>query len=256
LLMAQDVSSIAWNAERTVQCVLAALASSTNMDNIKSIGIELDLPLHKDYSESWYTDQSDEDLQAAKDNLAEANVKVKAEELLKNEAENNLTLQKNKLTALKTERDNNATRLNNELLSTREYDFTVDAEPPGPDYDTPVVAKQIEVDEVKATLEESTKAHKFASEKEESLKEHFGSLEAEKNAADESGKRSQRLLLGSVGVGIAMLSSLVYPIKVELRRVSPRDEIKEGLADVAALYVPQLEAVRLSEACLVISRKW
>ena len=77
--------------------------------------------------------------------------------------------------------------------------------------------------------------------------------------AAESTKRSLRLLLGSVGIGMAMLSALVSSanIRVELRSVlaTPVSMTADQPND-ASLRFARSAAVRLSEACLLISQTW
>ena len=79
--------------------------------------------------------------------------------------------------------------------------------------------------------------------------------------ADEAVQRAKRVLLGAVGIGMAMASALVFPIRLQLRRLSVASGDARGLFPVGdgpypgvAKRFSKCGAVRLSEACLIISQ--
>lgn len=244
LEMAHEVSSIAWNAERVLQCVVAALASAKGMNNLETIGIELALPSHADYLESWYNKRPQED-----ENEALRNLKAQRERL---------QLARQKQTSAKVKKENLAEQLKN-------------FEKANP----PLIVDGREITDVKnepewqriaselATAETALEAADMAVALEVNAEQlELLAVQAARSAivqAAESTKRSLRLLLGSVGIGMAMLSALVSSanIRVELRSVlaTPVSMTADQPND-ASLRFARSAAVRLSEACLLISQTW
>ena len=224
--MAHEVSSLAWNAERVVQCVVAALASARGMNGLETIGIELEFPSHENYLESWYNQRPQETLDAARRTLEEkerALVQVKSVQV-----------------GMEVERGDLAAQLNASS-------------------EAPTTGQTLALADATDRKAMADAAYNRALQARNRARVDLDVATADLRAADESKERSQRLLLGSVGIGMAMLSALVSPanVRVELRAVSatPAGMTENGPND-ASLRFARCEAVRLSEACLAISQTW
>lgn len=225
LEMAHEISSLAWNAERVVQCAVAALASARGVNDLETIGIELELPSHENYLESWYNQRPQETLDAARRTLEEK--------------ERGLVQAKAVQADMEVKRGDLAVQLNAESA--------------------PTTAQVVALAAATSRKASADAVYDGAVQARDRARAHLDAETASFETADESTKRSQRLLLGSVGIGMAMLSALVSPakVRVELRAVSatPVGMPRNGPADASARFA-RCEAVRLSEACLAISQTW
>ena len=245
LEMAHEVSSIAWNAERVAQCVMAALASKRDMNGMDTVCIELTIPDHTEYLESWYNKRPQEKLDEARRNIEE---KVQA-----------LHMAQQQMTNAIVARENSAKEL---AEFTKAHDTqTVDGKELSPlDNDPTWERLNGALENADGNLKTTKEAHEGAKNAKDDAGDNLVTLVRNVAEAKESTKRSQRLLLGSVGVGMAMLSALLLPIRVELKGpvllsmdVDAITAVKRS-AELSAERYAECEAVRLSEACLVISQ--
>ena len=252
--MAHEVSSIGWNAERVLQSIVAALACANALDGSideMTIGIELVLPSFADYADSWYkrrvqarTDGPQRALDRAK--LKHSNAKLLATyvQMLKQTIEQ---LEQREQALQNTPAG--PTVLQQELQDVRgalpALQWWLDNRLGGDQ------AQQIADDDVAET--------------EQAMQEAERELQAAKEEltldADEAVQRAKRVLLGAVGIGMAMASALVFPIRLQLRRLSVASGDARGLFPVGdgpypgvAKRFSKCDAVRLSEACLIISQ--
>ena len=239
--MAHEVSSIAWNAERVVQCVVAALASAKGTNDLDTIGIELILPDDANYLESWYNKQPQEAVDRALRNLAQK----KSDLDVANQVWTSVTVRKQDIrTAMQTLAKNyKSPKVQGVALT--------------------LVTEEPEYKELERQLADTELALEAARQSydrhEQAVREAQNELNNARRAFDEAGastKRSQRVLLGSVGIGMAMLSALVASagVRVEMRFASVRPEGVATGADEVAARCNKCEAMRLSEACLLISQ--
>ena len=237
LEMAHEVSSIAWNAERVVQCVVAALASARGVNDIDTICIELTIPHHAEYLETWYNKRPEQTLDTARGAHKERQAETLKALLSKNRASEKLKLSKGALSLQEDPQDQQA------------GPGTFDKDP---DAAKKYKALKEAVETAEGLAERADEAYKDAARKEEKTGAAVKEAQTANEEAKASTKRSQRLLLGSVGVGMAMLSALLLPIHVELRGLVPPN-VDVDATKVAERYA-ECKAVRMSEACLVISQ--
>jgi len=252
--MAHEVSSIGWNAERVLQSIVAALACANALDGSvdkMTIGIELVLPSFADYADSWYkrrvqarTDGPQRALDRAKVKHSNAKLLATYVQMLKQTIE--------QLEQREKELQNTPagpTVLQQELQDVRDALPALQwwlANRLGGDQ-----AESIADANVAETLQEMQEA-------EQALKAAKEELTRD---ADEAVQRAKRVLLGAVGIGMAMASALVFPIRLQLRRLSVASGDARGLFPVGdgpypgvAKRFSKCGAVRLSEACLIISQ--
>ena len=246
LEMAHEVASLAWNAERVVQCVVAALASAKGMNSMETIGIELELPSHENYRESWYIKQPREGVDAALRDLKKCTQDLKKAEMRKASAT--------------MEREDLAAKLRSVEAA---HDAAVDPGPAGllqdvkdePEWQR-IASKLADARRVAEAYDATYARYEI---RQRNAQARLAAARVDFDRANESTKRSLRLLLGSVGVGMAMLSALVSSanIRVELRLVSATPVgITADKPNDASLRFARSAAVRLSEACLLISQTW
>jgi len=249
LEMAHEVSSIAWNAERVVQCVVAALASARGVNDIDTVCIELTIPHHAEYLETWYNKRPQQTLDTARGVHKESQTETQNALLSKNRASEEL---KQREDVLLSQQDTQA--LQEAGPSTYANDD---------DAKEKYKALKEAVETAKGLAERADKAYEDAAQKESEAGASVKEAQTANEEANASTKRSQRLLLGSVGVGMAMLSALVGSanVQVKLVKVEPtpegmtEDHNGINLDKIRKQYA-QCAAVRLSEACLLISQTW
>lgn len=261
LEMAHEVSSIAWNAERVVQCVVAALASANlNEDAINGIiCIDLQLPSYVEYRESWYNRRANQ----ATDSFRRRRNETKL-------AYTNSRLALMRVKSIAAERKSAEEELGKvrEALKNIQFDPTKKEE-------AAVLKAQAEVQEALTkrleaedqqlqTLYGTTKALgrstniagwrcALAHEQLELAKRRLAS------EAEVAAYRAKQMLLGAVGIGMAMVSKLVSPMRVRLRALLLHEEDNAPYETPWALIrvhrrFASCEAVRLSEACVAISQ--
>ena len=223
--IAQEVSTIAWNAERVVQCVVAALASAEGANDLQTVGLELELPSHDQYRESWYNEQQQYEV----DDLRQIEQDVKDEEtdVFLQLAEGRATLHQLEEELKELKKQNRSTNL-----------------------------KEAQINAAQINEKIYQDAYEHIQQKKKLVEEWVKIREQRVAFVNESSKRSQRLLLGSVGLAMAMLAELIRPVRVALRLVEGSGSIEAEKLDPVAERFARCEAVRLSEACIVISQKW
>ena len=252
--MAHEVSSIGWNAERVLQSIVAALACANALDGSideMTIGIELVLPSFADYADSWYkrrvqarTDGPQRALDRAKVKHSNAKLLATYVQMLKQTIEQ---LEQREQALQNTPAG--PTVLQQELQDVR------DALP----------ALQWWLDNRLGGDQAQQIADAGVAETEQAMQEAERALQAAKEEltldADEAVQRAKRVLLGAVGIGMAMASALVFPIRLQLRRLLVASGDARGLFPVGdgpypgvAKRFSKCDAVRLSEACLIISQ--
>ena len=254
--MAHEVSSIGWNAERVLQSIVAALACANALDGSidkMTIGIELLLPSFADYADSWYnrrvqarTDGPQRALNRAKVSRTSAKLLAHYVKTLKG-ALNDAKKERDELEA--DQRKGDDTRaLQDKLQQTNDAIANIEQLLGGLGGDN---AEQIAEDRVADALQRVQGIEQALQEAKEELRRD----------ADEAVQRSKRVLLGAVGIGMAMASALVFPIRLQLRRLMVASGDARGLFPVGDGPYPSVakrfrkcDAVRLSEACLVISQ--
>lgn len=254
--MAHEVSSIGWNAERVLQSIVAALACANALDGSideMTIGIELVLPSFADYVDSWYnrrvqarTDGPQRALDHAKVKHSNAKHLVTYVRMLKQTIEQ---LEKREQALVVMDFPAGPTVWQEELQDVRDalpaLRWWLDNRLEG------AQAEQIADANVTETLQEMQEAEQALNVAKQELTRD----------ADEAVQRAKRVLLGAVGIGMAMASVLVSPIRLQLRRLSVASDDAPGLFPVGDGPYPDVakrfgkcDAVRLSEACLVISQ--
>jgi hypothetical protein len=246
LEMAHEVSSIAWNAERVVQCVVAALASARGVNDIDTVCIELTIPHHAEYLETWYNKRPQQTLDTARGAHKESQTETQNALLSKNLASDKLQLSKGVLLLQQDPQDQQA----------GPGTFAQD-----PDATKKYKALKEAVETAEGLAKRADKEYEDAAQKESEAGASVKEAQTANEEANASTKRSQRLLLGSVGVGMAMLSALVDSanVQVKLVKVEPtpegmtEDHNGINLDKITKQYA-QCAAVRLSEACLLISQ--
>jgi len=250
LEMAHEVSSIAWNAERVVQCVVAALASARGVNDIDTVCIELTIPHHAEYLETWYNKRPQQTLDTARGAHKESQTETQNALLSKNRASEELKQLEDALRAKKAELKADA-------------GLTIGIDDEHPDDDNAVKKLGDEITKATRASGLAEVEHMKAAQKEREAKASAKEAQTANEEAEASTKRSQRLLLGSVGVGIAMLSALVGSANVHVKLVKV-EATPEGMTedhnginlDKIRKQYAQCAAVRLSEACLLISQTW
>ena len=272
--MTHEVSSLAWNAERVLQSIIAALASARDVnDAMKVIAIDMYLPSFKDYAQSWYNQRVNEKtdkLQLAynRANLAHENAKrnKRYEESILDELEtkkkqideldNKVAADNKKGTADPNEASilKQAERAYEALKKKRVAILKSYSLAPSGDSkrDNQLLLNH---------LDEQVKQREKGEE--EAMKELKAAKTSLEHDAREAEHRASRMLIGAVGIGMAMASAIVFPMRVYLRRldIDKHNElgIMEGVDKADAKVAKKFEsceAVRLSEACLVISQWW
>lgn len=282
LQLSACVSSIAWNAERVVQAVVAALASADSDASFDAIEIALELPPDGTQRSHWYskpiasfqttqTQRRREELALA--NIALLDLYVKNQLVTLRDAIYELE-QKNAMSnavgqldaALKAVQANEADK--DWVTRAKAHDAVLDAlndagAPWRSDLDD---AKQNVLAKHVATIASTQAALVALLEIVAGTDQRIGGaqkllqvvprgvpvLEAE-GTGDET---SRRALVGALGLGMAMLAPLLQGVRVSCAPVAfPKGdgECQTAMSRVVDAF-RQCEAVRLSEACLLVSQ--
>ena len=269
LEMTHEVSSIAWNAERVLQSIVAALASARDIgDDMKAIAIDLHLPSFTDYAESWSnnrfnekTDKPRRDLQRAKyDHENAKSAQLYAKSIL--DTLEGYTTEYDEKTQIKIEAaqvGNSVDKVDARLDLLRKLIFKYESDRDAIfESHSPVPSNDKELLQLLDTLVKERAADEKKAEEVLRIAEDMHWTD-KRNTAD----RASRMLIGAVGVGMAMAAALVYPKRVYLRNLSFDANNGLGISQGVDMAVPQIaaafescDAVRMSEACIAISQWW
>jgi len=276
------VSSVAWNAERVVQAVVAALASADADNPFDAIELALELPPDGAQRSHWYskppapfrttqTQRWHEVFALAQ--IARMDMHVSSHEAQLRDAIYRLE-QKNAMSntvgllnaALQAAKDGSEGK--DWATRAKEHDVVLDApndagEPWRSDLDDAVQKGLADYLDKIATLQTELKAvmeqgpiasqdPRVASTR-DLLKVQLAEPAPEEDASDET---SRRALVGALGLGMAMLVPLLQDVRVWCAPVAfPKGdgESRTAMSRLADAF-RQCEAVRLSEACLLVSQ--
>jgi hypothetical protein len=236
LEMAHEVSSIAWNAERMVQSVIAALASAqTTPGTDFAICVTLELPRLGEYLESWYHKGPTIAVDVATKEVAEAQTAVR-------------------------EAKNWATKIEEEVaenVQNAQENAGAASDNKSPNQIAVEIAVRVAQQRVQEAMAAGQQRKADAELELEHAKTLLRSAEGRLLEAERAAERCKRVLLGALGIAIAVLDALVSPFPVTLANTISDWKVADDFGEacrMAAGAFGKCRAVRLSEACLVISQ--
>lgn len=276
------VSSIAWNAERVVQAVVAALASADPDASFDAIEIALELPPDGTQRSHWYSKPAAPFRTTQKQRWREEFTLATIERLDLYVNNQLVTLrdaiyeleQKNAMSnavgqldaALKTIQSNEADK--DWVTRAKAHDAVLDAlndagQPWRSGLDAAIQQSLVtfvaKIASTQATLVELLEVVAGANKR---IGRARGLLQVVPRSVpvpegeDTGDETSRRALVGALGLGMAMLAPLLQGVRVSCAPVaSPKGdrECQTAMSRVADAF-RQCEAVRLSEACLLVSQ--
>lgn len=284
--VASQVSSLAWNAERVVQAVVASLASAELGQEFDAVALTLTLPPDSDERSYWYSAEPSPYVATQRRNVYNREVNRQLDQL------HLLTLQfVGLLEQLYLSKLSNSSvsswsyagvrpadmKWSSWCNQEREDAFNLPVERPDVGVGVPAeitlgdpdVVKDGDLTEITQTYDVITTAEVVLLEylqANEAVESEYERIKAAKAlfkintvpaaaAAPASNEASRRALVGALGVGVAMLRPLLAELPVTCEAVDGAGDDAESLAlgaDGATSAFAKCAAVRLSEACLVV----